>query len=86
MTCSFFTQAPFTLALHQWVQCASSEEHLSASDDEEDPNNWDVFLNLMTSFDSGARIQSSLADEEMGRVGLSCLCAMDCLCAELYAL
>ena len=66
--------------------CELHEEHLSASDDdEEDHNIWDVFLNLV-SFDFRARIQSNLADEELGRVGLSCHYAMDCLCAELYAL
>ena len=27
--------------------------------------------------------QSILADEELGRIGLSCHIAMDCLCAEL---
>ena len=70
---------PSSLELH--------EEQLSASDDdEEDHNTWNVFLDLVTSLDLGARIQLSLADEKMGRVGLSCHCAMDCLCAELYAL
>ena len=55
------------------TKCELREEHLSASDDdEEDHNIWDVFLNLVTSFDFGSRIQSNLADEELGRVGLSC--------------
>ena len=69
------------------TMCDLHEEHLSASDDEEEDHKiWDVFLNLVTSFDFGARIQSNLADEELGRVGPSCHYAMDCLCAELYAL
>ena len=68
--------------------CELHEEQLSASDDddEEGHNTWNVLWDLITSFDFGARIQSSLADEELGRVGLSCHFAMDCLCAELYAL
>ena len=61
--------------------CELHEEHLSASDDEEDHKICDVLLDIVTSFD-----QSNLADEELGRVGLSCHYAMDCLCAELYAL
>ena len=48
-------------------------EELSASACDDDEECW-------------ARIQSSLVDEELGRVGLSCHFAMDCLCAELYAL
>ena len=68
------------------TKCELHEEHLSASDDEEDHKICDAFLNLVTSFDFGARVQSNLADEELGRVGLSCHYAMDCLCAELYAL
>ena len=57
---------------------------LSASDDdEEDHNTWNVLLDLITSFDFGARIQLILADEELGRVGLNCHYAMDCLCAEV---
>ena len=60
------------------------EEQLSASDDddEEGHNIWNVFL--VTNCNFGNRIQSNLADEEVGRVGLSCQCALDCLCAELY--
>ena len=53
------------------TKCELHEEHLSASDDEEDHQICDVFLNLVTSFDFGARIQSNLADEERGRVGLA---------------
>ena len=67
------------------TMCELQEEHLSASDDEEDLNTWDVLLDLITSFDFGARIQSSLADQELGRVGVGCHCATDCLCAELHA-
>ena len=69
------------------TKCELHEEHLSASDDdEEDHNTWDVFLNLITSFDFGSRVQSSLEDDELCRVGPSCHYAMNCLCAELYAL
>ena len=69
------------------AMCEVHEEQLSSSDDDEEGHNtWNVFLDLITSFDPGARIRSSLADEELGRFGLSCHCAMDCLCAELYAL
>ena len=34
-------------------------------------NTWNVLLDLITNFDYGVRIQSSLADAELGRVGLS---------------
>ena len=62
-------------------------EELSASDnDEEGHNIWNVLMALITNFDFRARIQSSLADEEPSRVGLSCHYAMDCLCAELVVL
>ena len=48
-------------------------EQLSASDDdEEDHKTWNVFFDLIKSLDFGARIQLSLADEELGRLGLSC--------------
>ena len=88
MTCTLFTQPHFTLGVASiGTLCELQEEHLSASDaDEEDHNTWNVLLDLITNFYFRARIQSSLADEELGRVGLSCHYAMDCLCAELYAL
>ena len=44
MTCSFFTQAHFTLVLHQWVQCASSMRSSASDDDEEGHNTWNAFL------------------------------------------
>ena len=67
--------------------CELHEEQLSASDDdEEDQISWNVLLDLISSFDFGTRIQLSLADEELGRVGQTCHYAMDCLCEEMYAL
>ena len=69
------------------LMCEIHEEQLSASDDDEEGfNTCNVLLDLITSFDFRARIESSLADEKPGRVGLSYHYAMDCLCAELYAL
>ena len=53
--------------------CALHEGQLSACDDnEENHNTWNVLLDFITSFDFRARIQLSLADEELGSVGLSC--------------
>ena len=47
--------------------CSVRAEQLSASDDDEEGHNtWNVFLDLITSFDFRAKIQSSLADEELG--------------------
>ena len=66
--------------------CELDEELSASNDDEEGHNTWNVLLDLTTNFDFGARIQSSLADEELGRAGLSCHYAVDCMCAELYAL
>ena len=79
----WWSTLPFGVA-SMGTLCELFEEHLFASDDdEEDHNTWNVLLDLIT---RKARIQSSLADEELGQVGPSCHHAMDCLCAELYAL
>ena len=48
------------------TMCELHEVQLSVSrDDEECHNIWNVFLPLITNFDFEARIQSSLADDEM---------------------
>ena len=62
------------------------EEQLSASDDllGRPESSWSAFSDLITNLNFGNRIQLNLADQEVGRVGLSCHCALDCLCAELY--
>ena len=87
MTRSLFTQPHFTPALHQWAQCASSMRSCPRlTTTREGYNTWNVLLDLFTNFDFWAMIQSSLADEKLGRVRLSCHYAMDCLCAEFYAL
>ena len=79
----WWSTLPFGVA-SMGTLCELFEEHLFASDDdEEDHNTWNVLLDLIT---RKARIQSSLADEELGQVGPSCHHAMDCLCAEFYAL
>ena len=66
--------------------CELHEEQLSASDDDEEGHNtWNVLLDLITSFDFGDRVQSSLASDELDRVGLNYQNTMDYLCVELYA-
>ena len=60
--------------------CELHEEQLSVSDDnEEDHNTWNVLFDLFTSLDFGARIQLSLADEELGQVGCDgTVCVRSC--------
>ena len=77
-----------TLALHRWLLCASSMRSscLRLTTTRKATTLGTSSWNLSRTFGFGARIQSSLADEELGRVGLSCHYVMDCLCAELCAL
>ena len=85
-TSCLFTQAH--LSLHRCLQmCELDEEQLSASnDDEEGHNIWNAFLGVITNCGFENRIQSSLADEKLGRVGLRCHYAPDSLCAKMYTL
>ena len=47
------------------TMCEFYEEQLSASDAEEGHNNWNVFVDLNTTSDFGARLQLRLEDEEI---------------------
>ena len=61
------------------------EEELSVYDDDEGRHNiWNDLLTYITDHASWYRIQQSLDDEEVARVGLTCRFALDCLCTEMY--
>ena len=61
------------------------EEELSAYHDDDGRHNiWNDLLTYITDHASGYRIQQSLEDEEVARVGLTCRFALDCLCTEMY--
>ena len=61
--------------------CQFHAETPSESDEEEPHRNLqNVFLFLITSFQTGAVLEACLTEEEEGRVGQSCHFALDCLC------
>ena len=86
MTCSIFTRPHFASAFASMGTVCELHEELSASDDDEEgPNTWDVFLDLITNSDFGARIQSSLADEGSSWTKLP-LCDGLFVCGDVHVL
>ena len=45
---------------------------------------FNVFLHIVTSYRLCERLEEYLTGEEIGRVGLSCHFALDCLCDSLF--
>ena len=68
--------------------CETNSEYLSdnAGSEEPDSNMWNEALYLITGCNTGPWVQHCLEDEELARVALSCRFAVDCMCAELFAL
>ena len=59
----------------------------SLSDTDEDishQNMSNAFLHIVTSYHIGTTLELCLTEEELGRVGLSCHFAVDCLCDNWY--
>ena len=59
----------------------------SLSDSEEDishQNLSNAFLRIVTSYHIGNTLELCLTEVELGRVGLSCHFAVDCLCDNWY--
>ena len=67
------------------TMCENNEE-MSESEDEQNRNMWNGVLSLITDYFTGPWIQLCRADEELARTALTCRYAVDCLCAELFAL
>ena len=55
-------------------------ESVSDSEDEEAPNIFNALPCVFTNFHLGGRPEAMLTEEELGRVGLCCHFALDCLC------
>ena len=60
------------------------DEELAAHDDEGRHNIWNDLLNYITEHAPGYRIQQSLEDAGVARVGLTCLFALDCFSTKMY--
>ena len=85
ITCCSMAQAVFhearVTAHSAWIMCELTSESLSDTDEEVSYQNmFNVLLNIVTNYQKGATVESCMTDEELGRVGLSCHFAADCLC------
>ena len=62
------------------AMCELLEESLSDTDEEVSHQNmFNVFLNIVTSYQMGATLELLLTDAELARIGLGCHVALDCL-------
>ena len=81
----FSQQQHCSLFLRCITMCENNVE-LSGFEDEQNRNMWYGVLSLITDYSTGPWIQLCPGDEELARTALTCRYAVDCLCAELYAL
>ena len=67
--------------------CELPAEPLSDSDEDISHQNMsNAFLNIVTSYHIGNTLELCLTEEELGRVGMTCHFAVDCLCDHWYML
>ena len=67
------------------AMCELLAESLSDTDEEVSHQNLsNAFLHTVTSYHIGDTLESCLTEEELGRLGLSCHIAVDCLCDNWY--
>ena len=88
-TLLIFTRSwrPFKLGCNVRTPVEEEEGVSTKNDDAQERHNvWNDLLTDITDDASGYRIQQSLEDEKVARVGCSCRFALDCLCTEMHEL
>ena len=84
----WYSAACVVLFLRQTPSCKMCASHSSDGSDEEDseqPNMWNVMLELFTLWEISPRLQQALEDWEMCRVALTCHFALDVFCVVVYS-
>ena len=64
---------------------SEDEDDMISSDEEDEHDAWNLFLDIVEQSRSGMLVVSFLEDEELARTALSCHLAMDILCQEMQA-
>ena len=67
------------------VSCVNKADETTSSDEEEEHNAWNLFLDVVAQYSPGMRVESFLEDKELARTVLSCHLSMDLFCKELHA-
>ena len=79
MSCSKFK--PLCSVLCFPAMCELLAESLSDTDEDiSQQNMFNTFLNIVTIYQSGARLEAFLTESELARIGLGCHFDLDCLC------
>ena len=74
-------QVPDYLNSFADAMCELLTESLSDTDEDISHQNMsNAFLHIVTSYHIGTTLELCVTEEELGRVGLSCHFAVDCLC------
>ena len=79
MRCAVLRQTP------SCKMCASHSSDGSDEEDSEQPNMWNVMLELFTLWEISPRLQQGLEDWEVCRVALTCHFALDVFCVVVYS-